>query len=713
MITKPKIKLKIIHPSPENVEQPYNTCVKHPIPKHNPVQKSTPILREEIYHVIKCPLKSVLKNYHILQPVIEQNVVEMNQIMILGYQFIKLYTIDKFDKNQNLPIINKQWILDVLKTICNKTTRVGPKPKGERKEQLEDLKQFNDSVFSTLTKIESPSYTNKTHIFDTHAEQMLTCIETNLATHFIKYVSKYVNCLFRKAKAEIIHHIKDAKQRKEEYKLLAREIHGIKIDLINVSIEHSKPEYHQWLQINFPLLFPSEIIGNIAYDVKCQPLHYLKHAIYINKQLEILQERPYQVFPQRNTMIPRHMTLDTTNMIDIISNDCKIFTFNKNKMYDHIQAYQKHVWGQILKVEKKNIFQQKNYTFHYQIKTDGWACSLLFILNKYKNKKRTTKIPKQIRNEDTNEFQKLTNLSEEDYQKYQSVKYKKIGLDPGKRKIVTSSDDAGKIFQYSACQRRRETYTKRSSQILEKEKTRMGINQIESVLKGSQKLKKQYKKKRRYRYRQTKKHLPPPINNTSNTKTDDGMSHNVSSMKKSLNPIIYTQFIDQKNRVNILVKSFYERELFRKLGYRRYIKTKQSEQNLMNTILHTYLTDQEIDDGKKIVIFHGDYSRTDQMKGCVPSPNIGLKRKMLNFFDIVDVDEYLTSQKYWKTHEQLTNLHVRRGHHMRSIHGILIPTENTKRCIHVDRDVNASHNILDIANHYLVNRERLEVFRRP
>ena len=64
----------------------------------------------KVFRIIKCPLKTILKNHDIIQPIIEKTV-------ILGYQFIRLYLLDKFNNNQELPTINKQFILDVLKVV--------------------------------------------------------------------------------------------------------------------------------------------------------------------------------------------------------------------------------------------------------------------------------------------------------------------------------------------------------------------------------------------------------------------------------------------------------------------------------------------------------------------------------------------------------------------------------------------------------------------
>ena len=52
---------------------------------------------EQVYRMIKCPLKSVLKEYDRLQPIIDDVVKDINKFVILGYQFVRLYLLDKFN----------------------------------------------------------------------------------------------------------------------------------------------------------------------------------------------------------------------------------------------------------------------------------------------------------------------------------------------------------------------------------------------------------------------------------------------------------------------------------------------------------------------------------------------------------------------------------------------------------------------------------------
>ena len=84
-------------------------------------KKPHDIENNNIFRILKCPLKSVLKNYDIIQPIIESAVLDINKFVIIGYQFIRLYLLDKFNKNLEFPTIDKQFILDVLHLCTFKT----------------------------------------------------------------------------------------------------------------------------------------------------------------------------------------------------------------------------------------------------------------------------------------------------------------------------------------------------------------------------------------------------------------------------------------------------------------------------------------------------------------------------------------------------------------------------------------------------------------
>jgi hypothetical protein len=522
------------------------------------LEEKPPDPSEQVYRIIKCPLKCVLKKYDTLHPIIEKAVMDMNEIVILSYQFIRMYLLNKFNHYQEFPKINKQFVLDVIKTISSPNTKRGQKTKQENIKNAtgkSDMKQFYNEEFSklvSLSETKKPSYSNKTHILAITANKIITCINTNISTHFVKHLFKYINCLFKQPKSLEIKKEKDKIKRKELYKNLNQEIRDLKSDLINNKIENSKEDYHSWIRENKGFLFPNKVNKSVAYDVKVNPEKYITYSFYINKKIEEFGKRPYQVIPQRNNSVPKCITLNSNGIVDLIDDKKQtIFQYNKSELVLHAKKHQKHIWSKILKLEKNDIFKQKKYVFYNQIITDGFSCCLLFILKKYKDKVFGDKLP-QLNNE--MEFTKVEDLSKEKCDEYLTNKYKLVSLDPGKIRPITMIDENNKFFKYTACRRRFETYTKRSNYIILQEKKKNGIIQKETKLSNFK---------------------------SRTTKVEE-----------------YKHFITNKTILNNEVKEFYQNPLFRKLAFRRFIRTKQSEVKLLNDIEKSYIM---INDMKEII----------------------------------------------------------------------------------------------------------------
>jgi hypothetical protein len=125
-----------------------------------------------------------------------------------------------------------------------------------------------------------------------------------------------------------------------------------------------------------------------------------------------------------------------------------------------------------------------------------------------------------------------------------------------------------------------------------------------------------------------------------------------------------------------------------------------------------YLTKDDKKNGKKIIIFFGNWSRTSQMKNLVSSPNIGIKRLLHSRFEILETDEFRTSKLYNKTFKELTNVKIRKGKHSKKLHQVLTLKEETEKRIMVNRDKNASLNILHLGKYYLEHQSRPIEFQR-
>jgi len=634
----------------------------------NPKEK--PPENIQVYRMVKCPLKAVLKNYDKLQPIIEDAVKDINMFVINGYQFIRLYLLDKFKNNLEFPNIDKNFILDVLKTVGSSKDNRGKSNKDDNiknKSTKDEMKTFYNDVYSKLNNTKL-IYSNKTHILEQTAKEMITCLKTNISTHFIKHLFKYINCLFKEPRNILIKQEKNKDKRKEMYKELNEDIRNLKSDLINGKIEKSKEEYHEWITENKKYLFPDKITKSIAYDVKAKPTKYISYSFYINSKIEQLGKRPYQSIPQRNNIVPKNIVLNTSGMTGLICSKYeKLFDYNKSELILNCKKYQKHIWSKILKLEKRSIFNNNKYVFYNQMSTDGFSCSLLFILKEYKDKEYGDVLPKLI--EEDNIIPKIESITKEKCDEYLTNKYKLVGLDPGKIRPLSIIDESNNFYKYSASRRRFETYTKRSNEIINNEKIKNNIIEKETKL---------------------------SLYNSRSLKLDK-----------------YKEFIENKNKLNTEVSSFYNKMLFRKLQFRRFVRTKQSEETLLNEIENKFLSKEDKSNNKKLLILHGDYSRTSQMKGCMPSPNIGFKKLLLKRFELLEVNEYNTSKLYNKTFKELTNVSIRRNKHKKHLHEILTQKEEPNKRIFVNRDKNACKNILYLGKYYLTNQSRPNEFIAP
>lgn len=100
------------------------------------------------------------------------------------------------------------------------------------------------------------------------------------------------------------------------------------------------------------------------------------------------------------------------------------------------------------------------------------------------------------------------------------------------------------------------------------------------------------------------------------------------------------------------------------------------------------------------------------MKGTISSPNIGIKRLLHSKFEILETDEFRTSKLYNKTFKELTNVKIRKGKHSKKLHQVLTLKEETEKRIMVNRDKNASLNILYLGKYYLEYQTRPKEFQR-
>jgi hypothetical protein len=613
----------------------------------------------------KVPLTKILKHQDIIIPKLEDAVLRSNQFVTLGYEFLKLFILQTLENSQELPIINKAFVKRIFSLIGS-----GSKQGRKCKTVENDLVSiFYDEVFSKIypNKLDS---VHLSYVLTLASEEMVKCLETNLKTHFIKYINKYINVIIR---YPIVSQIKENKeklnkeQRKVLYNAINNEVKHIKDGVIGLLEIKEDNKYFSFIT-ELRALLPTDIQKSIAYDIKVNPLKYLNVSIKMNHKIEELDRRPYQVIPNRSNLVPKNITLNTSGIIEVI-NDKKmeIYSLGYSKMNNNAKKYQKYVWVEILRLENRSIFNRKGYRFYNQIQTDGISANLLFIKNEYYNKTYGQRLPDYDEDQEY-EIAQLDKLSKEQCLEYSSKKL--VGIDPGKKDIFTMVDSDNKFFNYSNCRRRHDTYTKKSKELINIEKNK-------DILLD---------------------------NDTTNiTKLETLLS---TESRVSVSSEKYEKFLILKNTIKNTLDSFYKQKMFRELSLRRFRYSKRSEDNLLNEIEEKY------GPGKDLLLGLGDWSvnsGSNYMRGCMPVPNKGLIKVLKKRFTVVSVDEFRTSKLYNRdTSKELTNVKV----DGKKIHTLLTPTRNPNGVI-VNRDHNASKNILRILKTFIESQTRPIEFMRP
>lgn len=608
------------------------------------------------YKCIKLPLHSILhkddNSINIFNR-IQDAVHRTNYITTKTNLLLRLWCLEKYHNGIEIPTIDEETIKMCMKSLVLPSK--GPKPKNN------NLKLFNE--FKALHNFTLENSKNLSSILNYYATTILTSIENNIKLHFFDYVNRFINSYFK-------HLYKDRLNDKEFKKQLFKELHSIKSDIINGTLK-SDDKYHNWINEYHYKIVPQEYHKSYHYDIKCHPQKYLKHMIFMNIELEKINGKMYQFFPLQMSIIPNHIQIDTTAIIDLLIDK------DKKKYFDNVILYKEILWGTYFKITPK----MKDYQFDHTIITDGYAVALRFIHNdfiegellKKEKMKQARKDKKEKQEKQSNKNQPKTEKKDETKEEIRDefpyidevdkteLNGKHIFIDPGKRTLFTMMDDEGKFFSYTNKQRVSETKRLQYQNKLKKYKDHLDITEKENEL------------------------------SLYNSKTCD------------LNN--YRAFIDRKISINQELYKLYQYQKFRQYKWYAFINKKRTEDNMLNKIEKTYSNDS--------IIIIGDWCIEKQMKNFISTPNIGLKRKLKERFKVYNIDEYRTSCLNYKTEEPCNNIYLADKNNIsRKIHSILTYKMENNRLGCINRDKNGCKNIQKIFEYYIKNNERPENYRR-
>ena len=588
------------------------------------------------YTTIKTTLKSILHNHKEVQPVITNLVFEMNDLMIHSYQFIRLYVLKCYNNNQPLPEINEKFILYCIRTLGEKTNS-GRKEKDTS--MLETLQEFYDKEYQPLLNHERTSLKNKSNMLPYLATQIHTSLSNNTQERFIQHFLRFIN--------------KTTTNITEDKTVLFK----FKKQLLECNEETDKM-FDDWKNTHLPNILPENIKKSVHYDVKVKPFDYLKGMLYMNAVLEKEEHKLFQPLPLRNNIIPKHIILDTSCIVNLFSLEGK----TKTELFKAIKENQYDVWNNLLNLHHKT-FKSKHYQFHYQIQTDGISCSLLFIRKDLKDKKWGSKVP-------TLQEQEFHNIEDLSTEQLKEVAHRNIvGCDPGKRSLVYMMDDKGNKLQYTAPQRKRESKAKTNQRILLVEKNRNNIIEKETRL------------------------------SFQNSKSVDYEK--------------FKMYLVEKDKLNKETLDFYQRDVWRKMKFRQYSYGKKSIDTFLNKIKETF--------GENILIGYGNWSRSTQMKHFMPTMNKGLRKQIHKKYDTITINECNTSKKCCECNNDLSYyrhsdgskqfrllvcLSCNRGN---DCSGCVRP--QVKQIVFRTRDANSAINIMNLTKCWIEKQERPACFQ--
>ena len=406
------------------------------------------------YKTLKIPLKTILLNRETIQPVINNLVFEMNDLVIHTYQFIRLYILYCYTNNNHLPELNDTFISYCIKTLGTRDNR-GKKCKDT--ELLEILEEFYKTEYQPLLNHEKTNLKNTTFLLPYLSTQIHTSLSNNIQEHFIQHFLRFIN----KTTSDITEDKATLFQFKKNI----------------MELTDTNELFNLWKETHLLNIIPENVKKSVYYDVKVRPFEYLKGMLYMNNILEKQESKLFQPLPLRNNIIPKHIILDTACIINLFcpEKDKEGNKIKKGKLLSNVKDNQNEVWSNLLNL-KHRIFKNKHYQFHNQIQTDGIGCCLLFIRKDLKDKKWGSKVP--ILEEQ--EFYNIEDLSKEQLEilKDRTI----IGCDPGKRSLVYMMDNKGNKLQYTAPQRKRESKAKCNQRILLFERKKNGIIEKETQL---------------------------------------------------------------------------------------------------------------------------------------------------------------------------------------------------------------------------------------
>lgn len=670
-------------------------------------------------------------------------VADLTYLIDIAYLFIRSFVLYAIENK-----IKVNMTIELLKTAFKVLIEDNNKGNKIKDATQFDLLQAYFRLFSKQTGYTKMKISKVSHIILSTCEQMYIAIINNIIYNYEKHMRKFIKASFTNEYQTIMNttDCKTSKKHNENRKHLLTQFHGqmdkIYDDLVQRT-QTSDTKYHEWIKINRTGMIPlSHSEKSFNGNVKRNTMQYLECMYFMTNKVHQSNLKTYQFFPLRTSYRKCHISINTAALINIFHGDLQGYPGKLACLgMSGDPLFQERIWNDVFNLKNANngtyMYHRPNYSFNYELETDGYAVSLNFIHN--------NEIPIKMRKKENfakgrkESFNKKIELGKENYDKYlqnklntklikeaeieckldeykkqQKNKFKQMS-DIEKEKIIDKAN-AHKEFPYIEkvikddevrinlldswtkgeiifCDpgKRSPLYLMGSNNISKLNKDKLsyfGISNYNCLRKYDKGLKDignhkfmNYTTKTRLVFTKRLKYgkliekwksadlsknqnniinkMVYNIINKSNTqnKSLKWFTETVKDLEvklakensKSCNHKDFLRYV--KLKINLLnkIKYQYDTEYLEKLNWHSYLNKQKHETNLIRKIKNEF--------GLYAKIIMGDWSNNGRLK-FISTPNLSLKRKLKDHFEVYDIDEYRTSFIHYKTNANCNKMSV-------------------------------------------------------
>jgi hypothetical protein len=259
--------------------------------------------------------------------------------------------------------------------------KIGARPgQGKSAEARRDLAKLYTEHYKALLPADDvlPSYKHLGDALGYVASSLVASFETNIKQHYVQFVEGYVNAAKSSAFAR-------ARAGTRRAMRLCLRLWGSCAPSRRTSCvsaarwSWARPCMGARAQV---VVLPRKraFVGNhLAWDLERHPQDYIAPMLRMTAFLEARGARLSHVSPLRTSVVPMHITIDTTTLVRLLFdtgcfNDLDLC---KSDLIKQCTARKDEIWRRVFRTNKRIFHSTANYAFDHMIRTDGVSCCVM------------------------------------------------------------------------------------------------------------------------------------------------------------------------------------------------------------------------------------------------------------------------------------------------------------------------------------------------